>query len=166
MEQLVKIEDYVLENMSNAGVVSQGTIQPFLPDFKKSTIQSEANKVIANVKDGNMSALEAHLFAKALIKISVDIIKETLKEAENEVAVYEKGSGIKGAKFSIANVPDVYDFDFDLEYYNLQLKANERKQMLKEAIKSSGTIIDGDGIEVPKCPVKTYGGTTIKVEFK
>jgi hypothetical protein len=166
MEQLVKIEDYVLESMANAGIVSSGTVQPFLPDFKKSTIQSEANKVILNVLDGNMSALEAHLFAKALIKISADIIKETLKHAETEAATYEKNSVIKGANFSIANVPDIYDFDYDLEYYNLQLKANDRKQMLKEAIKSNGTIIDGDGIEVPKCPVKTFGGTTIKVEFK
>jgi Tol biopolymer transport system component len=166
MEQLVKIEDWVLDRMASSGLASSETIQPFLPDFKKSTIQSEANKVILNVLDGNMSALEAHLFAKALIKISADIIKETLKHAETEAATYEKNSGIKGAKFSIANVPDIYDFDFDLEYYNLQLLANDRKQMLKEAIKSNGTIIDNDGIEVPKCPIKTFGGTTIKVEFK
>jgi len=166
MQNLVKIDSHILEGMAAHNVASPDTFTPFMPDFKKSTIEAEALQIVQQVNDGNMSALQAMLMAKALVKMADIINSNIVDNAINEVELYPKGKGdAYGAKFEIMNTPTTYDYDSDSEYQRLNNDAKKRRDLLATALKTDGVIFDQDGAEVPRVPIKSNGGTTVKVTF-
>jgi len=165
--ELIKTTKTFLEGVASYNLASPETIQPFLPDFKKATIQAEATNIVQRVKDGEISALQAHLMAKALVKMADIIVDQTKAETITEAATYGKHEAeIFGASFQIANTPDTYDFESDQEYKELSDALKKRRELLTQALKTIAIMADINGVEIPKVPVKTYGGETIKVTFK
>jgi hypothetical protein len=165
--ELVKIDTTFLEGIAAYNLSSPESLQPFLPDYKKETIQAESMQVVQRVKDGEISALNAHLMAKALVKMADVIVDQTKAETIKEAATYGKDqSTLFGASFQVANSPNTYDFESDTVYAELNEQLKKRRELLSQSLKTTADMVDINGEVIPKVPVKSHGGETLKVTFK
>jgi hypothetical protein len=96
-----------------------------------------------------------------------------LKKAE-ELYTLDKPYSLNGVKFSVQNTGDRMDYEADPIYAALAKKLKDREALLKSALKSD-TALFAEALdeqtgevyaqEVPKVPVKTFGKTTLKLEY-
>ena len=166
--EIVKIDTTFLEGVTTYNLASPESIQPFLPNYKKDTIQAEAMTIVQRVKDGEISALNAHLMAKALVKMAEIIVEQTKEETMKDARFYSVGQNFnfKSASVIIANSPNTYDFESDSVYATLNEQLKARRELLSHALKTTADMVDDNGELIPRVPVKTYGCETLKVTFK
>jgi hypothetical protein len=63
------------------------------------------------------------------------------------------------------NTGDRKDYSSDPIYADLERQLKERKELLDTAFKSTKPMYDEHGAEVPKVPIKTFGGEVLKIKF-
>jgi hypothetical protein len=68
-------------------------------------------------------------------------------------------------KISHGNTGDRLSYEDDIVYKDILKALKEREELLKLAYKSSETIFDSKGVEVPKVSVKTPSSSYIKVNY-
>jgi cell fate (sporulation/competence/biofilm development) regulator YmcA (YheA/YmcA/DUF963 family) len=105
-----------------------------------------------------------------------EVVTAALSELKKADALYDidKGYSLNGVKFSVANTGDRMDYEFDPIYKAINKKLKDREALLKSALKSDTPLfaeaLDEEtgevyAQEVPRIPVKTFGKTTIKLEY-
>jgi hypothetical protein len=88
------------------------------------------------------------------------------KSAREKVSgVPEKNYKAFGCEFSTMNTGDRKDYSSDPIYADLEKQLKERKDLLDTAFKSTKPMYDDYGVEVPKVPIKTFGGEVLKIKF-
>jgi hypothetical protein len=88
------------------------------------------------------------------------------KSARDKVnGVPEKNYKAFGCEFSTMNTGDRKDYSSDPIYADLERQLKERKELLDTAFKSTKPMYDEHGAEVPKVPIKTFGGEVLKIKF-
>ena len=92
---------------------------------------------------------------------------ETFEKSAREKVngVPEKNYKAFGCEFSTMNTGDRKDYSSDPIYADLERQLKERKDLLDLAFKSTQPIYDEHGAEVPKVPIKTFGGEVLKIKF-
>ena len=105
-----------------------------LYDFKETTLIKMADDICNEVAEGNTSALNMIVQAKAMDFISKEIIKIVKDTALYEAEGYSKADSIlNGAKFSIGSTGDTLNYKDDFEYSDLEGQLKFRKDQLKKA---------------------------------
>ena len=101
-----------------------------------------------------MDPLEVHVMAKR-IKIFIDeLIVCNKSDAEDQLITGQLH--YYNAKVSKTNGATILDYEADETYKSLKEMLNERKTLLDAAFKMKDEIFDGDGVLVPKVPIKGY----------
>lgn len=137
-----------------------------LENYTDEVIESTAYSFIESVENGEENALEMYIFGKALQKIGETISKNIITSAITEASKHTD-KNLKGATFEVKYNPTTYDFENDKVYNGLAEALKIRKDLLNEALKSKGIVIDEDsGEQIPKVPVKKHGDQNISVSFK
>jgi hypothetical protein len=113
-----------------------------------------------------MDSIEVYTFMKKLTDYAgkyMEVVKG--KAIEYLTARGGKDVALYGSKITIRNGYDVLDYTKDPIYSELQEKLKERQELLKMAHKHKGQYFDGDGIEVPKVPVKSATSDSIIYKY-
>lgn len=138
-------------------------------ELSKDSLNNNIQAITEGIENGEIDALQAHLYFKAVQNVAKQVVDNTLSDAIAEADNYGKDNKKFGAEFSIKNSPDTLDYEQDEEYKRLNEQLKERKKLLNDAHKASQdgrSIIDESGEVVPVVPVKKHGGQTISVSFK
>jgi hypothetical protein len=123
------------------------------------------SEMASMVLNGNISPLK--VFAEATKKEQAyKELKTVIKDAViEEVRTYgNKGTRVAGCVITERNTGARYDYEADQEYKDIKTELKEREKLLKHRALSKDAIFDGDGVEVPKIPVKDYGTATVAVK--
>jgi chromatin segregation and condensation protein Rec8/ScpA/Scc1 (kleisin family) len=95
-------------------------------------------------------------------------LKEFINALESElrsnIIITEKHTE-NGVEFSLRNTGDRLDYEADEIYKELSDKLKDRTELLKTSFKSKDTIYDGEGVEIPKVPIKSVGKQVINLKF-
>lgn len=133
-------------------------------ELSKSTIEVQADNIIANVIDGFDSALELDVklkYVEETIKLARGKIKENVqKESDKGVNSYQ-GCTVSKKKGSYR-----LDYSKDKVYSDIEKELEERKKLLDQAYNSTAILVINDGEIVPKVPVKTWVADSISYTFK
>ena len=105
--------------------------------------------------------LEILQFAKKLLYFATEFKEEAEKEAK---LVWETHK-IDYPSMSYTTGGTIYDWDKDPVYASIKLMLEQRTELLKTAVKMKEQIFDGEGTEVPKCPIKGYRKDSINVKI-
>ena len=107
-----------------------------LDSFKEIDIIKIADKVKADIVEGNTKGLPAYVQAKALEKLAKEIIKRIADIAIDESTDYGKDDSVfNGASFTLSKTPLALNFEQDEEYKQLNTALKARKQKLSDAYK-------------------------------
>lgn len=132
----------------------------------KADIQT-AGKIAARVEleAGNHNPLQRFILAKRTSEFLESYMAELKSSALNEAEKHGKGASVYNSKIDIHSTGARYDYEADPVYVELQEKVKLRKDLLDLANKSKEPIFDGEGIEVPKVPLKSAGSTTLAIIY-
>jgi len=132
-------------------------------ELSKATIEVQADNLIVQVIDGFESALE--------VDVKLKFIEETVKNARGKINLLAMGEAAKGVK-SIDGCTitqkvggKTLDYEKDPGYAKIKKQLDGRKELLDTAFKTDGYLVDSDGLEVPKVPVKKWIKDSISYTF-
>jgi hypothetical protein len=171
MKQLILIEENTLEGLTRENLVSPESMKPFDGlaidyNYSKDYLASVAQNIIEAVDEGFADPLEIHVMGKALIQIGSALEKSTKESASMKATEQGRKGSFKGCEFQLRNGATYYDYSADPMYADLEAKLKARKEALNQALKTDLTIVDENGEEVQKVPVKGGGGETLNISFK
>lgn len=135
-------------------------IERFKSNLSKSEIKNMAIDTVRKYLDST-SALDVLSFAKKLILFSDTLVKEAETEAKM-VWDQEKGNY---PNMNYTQGGTIYDFDKDPVYKSIKKMLADRTELLKTALKIDSDVVDGDGVIVPKVPIKGYRKDSINVKI-
>lgn len=131
--------------------------------MSKNEIQLEAQHQLEQVwEQGEIDEWKL-LAITARNKAFWETFEKSAREKVNGVP--EKTYKAFGCEFSTMNTGDRKDYSEDPFYADLEFRLKQRKELLDLAFKSSEPIYDQYGCEVPKVPIKTFGGEVLKIKF-
>ena len=136
------------------GILSLGKVE--LATYGK----MEAERLI---EEGWADPVQLMINSKKYLEV-LTAFNKSMKEAT--IAELEKSNGKReegSTKVALGNTGDRLDYAADPIYVELKAKMDARVALLKLAAKSSDSIYDHMGIEVPKVPVKTFGEMVPKI---
>jgi hypothetical protein len=135
--------------------------------LSKELINSEAERIIQSLENGEIDPLKAYVIVKYYEKL-IDQIKAKLEsEARGEAYKYEKGASVFGATIGISSTGQRLDYDSDTVYSELKSKVKAREDLLKTAFKMKESILDEEtGEIVPKVPLKSPAKETLVITIK
>ena len=132
----------------------------------KHEIQELAENSIENVLNGEASALETFIDARKQAEYYTKIAEAVKDLAIEERELYkEKRLKMKGAAIELSYSGDRLQYDDDTTHKELNQALKKRARELKDAYNSEHTIVDCDGVVIPKVSVKTHGKQIIKVSY-
>lgn len=135
----------------------------FEKGISKGKITLASQLTVEEVQSGNLNPLEIYIRSKAYIQYFTDIAKNIQGDVIEEIEKYGKGEKVLSCKIELTNTGEGLDYESDEIYADLKKQLKEREELLKTAYKSSATLVDQDGVEVPKVPVKTHSSQTPKI---
>jgi hypothetical protein len=131
--------------------------------MSKNEIQLEAQHQLEQVwEQGEIDEWKL-LAITARNKAFWETFEKSAREKVNGVP--EKTYKAFGCEFSTMNTGDRKDYSSDPIYADLERQLKERKDLLDTAFKSTKPMYDEHGAEVPKVPIKTFGGEVLKIKF-
>jgi hypothetical protein len=131
--------------------------------MSKNEIQLEAQHQLEQVwEQGEIDEWKL-LAITARNKAFWETFEKSAREKVNGVP--ERNYKAFGCEFSTMNTGDRKDYSSDPIYADLENQLKQRKELLDLAFKSNQPIYDEHGAEVPKVPIKTYGGEVLKIKF-
>ena len=131
--------------------------------MSKNEIQLEAQHQLEQVwEQGEIDEWKL-LAITARNKAFWETFEKSAREKVNGVP--EKNYKAFGCEFSTMNTGDRKDYSSDPIYADLERQLKERKDLLDLAFKSTKPMYDEHGAEVPKVPIKTFGGEVLKIKF-
>lgn len=122
--------------------------------------------IVASVKEGLFDPLRVYASINGIKKSIEDVKPELEKHAMEEADKFGKSFSKAGVEFSIRNGSQTLDYEADEVYKERKESLKAREEMLKMAFKSKETFFDGEGVEVPKVPVKSFTKDSLVVKFK
>jgi hypothetical protein len=129
---------------------------------KRELEQAGAQRAADLMASGELDEYQALASAERL-KVFATSYCEQLRRDIHQLP--EKNYKAHGVEFSMRNTGDRYDWEFDDVYLSLKNQLKQREDLLKVALKSDAPIYDADGVQVPKCPVKSSGGEVLTLKF-
>jgi hypothetical protein len=131
--------------------------------MNKNEIQLEAQHQLEQVwEQGEIDEWKL-LAITARNKAFWETFEKSAREKVNGVP--ERNYKAFGCEFSTMNTGDRKDYSSDTIYADLENQLKQRKDLLDVAFKSTQPIYDEHGAEVPKVPIKTFGGEVLKIKF-
>ena len=131
--------------------------------MSKNEIQLEAHHQLEQVwEQGEIDEWKL-LAITARNKAFWETFEKSAREKVNGVP--ERNYKAFGCEFSTMNTGDRKDYSSDPIYADLENQLKQRKELLDLAFKSTQPIYDEHGAEVPKVPIKTFGGEVLKIKF-
>ena len=131
--------------------------------MNKNEIQLEAQHQLEQVwEQGEVDEWKL-LAITARNKAFWETFEKSAREKVNGVP--ERNYKAFGCEFSTMNTGDRKDYSSDTIYADLENQLKQRKDLLDVAFKSTQPIYDEHGAEVPKVPIKTFGGEVLKIKF-
>jgi hypothetical protein len=125
----------------------------------------EANKIIEQVKEGDLNPLEVYVKHIKQKKLHESISKEVYKLAIEEAEKYDQKTFREyDSEINISGTGKKYNFEEDLEYFTLKSQLKEREELLKKAVLIKEDIVGEDGEVVPKVSLKSAGGTKLTIK--
>ena len=115
--------------------------------------------------EGFVNALDITAQARKATEYLGAFIKATDSAARMEVAQYGGTRGALGVEFSMGSTGDRINYDLDPIYLELKNKLKAREVLLKVAKNAQENIFDGEGIEVPRLPLKTASREILKAKL-
>ena len=135
-----------------------------------SSTKREINELGANmieaVKNGEADALPELIETKKNIELLKAYEEELKPFAIQERELYaDKRLPMNGAYVELSYSGDRLNYDDDPIYKELNKALKNRVKELKEAYKCEHTIVDCEGVVIPKVGVKTHGKQIIKISY-
>lgn len=134
---------------------------------KKELQQMAKDNVKALADSGYLEAGQKYAKLSAFM-IYAEAFKKELKDyAIDEVLMEDNSRAQMGnVLLEIANSGDRLDYDADPVHKALNVQLKARQKELKNSRSTTNIVVDPDGAEVPKVPVKTPSSTIIKATIK
>jgi len=123
--------------------------------IKVSDLELKLKEVQSAIVNGELDALEVYSVTSVMekqIKAFNGIAKGYAKDEADKYS--SKSFEAFGKTFEIRNGGTLPQYEDDPIYSEMKAKLKEREELLKTALKSSDTIYDSEGLEVPKVSVK------------
>ena len=139
-------------------------------DIKKGDIEDKIEKIVQQVEDGNIDALETFVQLKAIKEIAEKTMKEIQGDAITQFSKHgEKMVSQLGVETSVvAGIKAKLNYDQDGDVVRLTEELKNRKKTLDTAFdyykKGMELVLDGE--VVPVVDVKGYAPEFIKCSFK
>jgi hypothetical protein len=144
-------------------ITSEQEFSALLPELNKREIEAYAMAKANDLfEQGEMDEWKL-LAITARNKAFWETFEKSARKKVNGVP--ERNYKAFGCEFSTMNTGDRKDYSSDPIYADLENQLKQRKDLLDVAFKSTQPIYDEHGAEVPKVPIKTYGGEVLKIKF-
>lgn len=135
----------------------------FEKGISKNNITFASQRTVDEVKNGDLNPLEIYIRSKAYIQYFTDVAKNIQNDVIEEIEKYGKGDSVLSCKIEVTNTGDRLNYESDEVYADLKKQLKEREELLKTAFKSNATLVDEDGLEIPKVPIKTHSSQAPKI---
>ena len=135
-------------------------------ESSKREIKELAENSIEAVLNGDASGLETYIDARKqeeYYKKIGEAVKDIAIEEREQYA--EKRLSLKGTFIELSYSGDRLDYDDDPIHKELSKALKNRVKELKEAYKCEHTIVDCEGVIIPKVGVKTHGKQIIEISY-
>lgn len=147
-------------------------LQVTVKDVTKSEITAIAESIFQQVDEGEISALDVIIKAKALEDVSKQLVDKVKKMAIEEAEAYDKGERKRfGVVFELSDGVTTYSYDHNPDWVELNDKieklTEKRKEIeseMKTAIKYGG-ITKENGDFIPAALIKSAGAQQIKIKI-
>jgi hypothetical protein len=144
-------------------ITSEQGFAALLPELNKREIEAysiaKANDLFEQGEFDEFQVLAVAERHKVATETFCKEVRQRIKELP------EKNYKAYGCEFSTMNTGDRKDYSSDPIYADLEKQLKQRKELLDLAFKSTQPIYDEHGAEVPKVPIKTFGGEVLKIKF-
>jgi len=132
----------------------------------KTEVKELGSNMIEAVKNGEADALPELIETKKNIELLKAYEEELKPFAIQEREMYpDKRLPMNGAYVELSYSGDRLNYDDDPIYKQLNEALKNRVKELKEAYKCEHTIVDCEGVVIPKVGVKTHGKQIIKISY-
>ena len=123
--------------------------------IKVSDLELKLKEVQSAIVNGELDALEIYSVTSVMEK-QIKAFNAIAKGYAKDEADKYSGKSFEafGKTFEIRNGGTLLQYEDDPIYAEMKAKLKEREELLKTALKSSDTIYDSEGLEVPKVSVK------------
>ena len=122
----------------------------------------DANALLA---EGFVNALDMIAQGRKAIEYLTAFTKGFDSEARAELSLFGGEKNSLGATFSLGSTGDRIDYDLDPIYLDLKEALKARETLLKVAKYAKENIFDGEGIEVPRLPLKSASREVLKIRL-
>ena len=114
--------------------------------------------------EGFTNAVNLVALARKAIAYLTSYHQELDSDARTECMGREEVEAL-GVKFSLSSTGDRLNYDLDQVYADLKQKLKDREMLLKTAKKMDNEIFDGDGVAVPKLPLKAASKEILRAKL-
>lgn len=106
-------------------------------------IIEQISKGVQAVEDGNQGALELYAQLTSISKECELAKQQILESVQTEAEMYSEKT-FKQGRFEFTKVPSRgrYDYSNDVQWTKIKKQLDERQQLMKDACKTTGIIID------------------------
>lgn len=137
-----------------------------VPLLGKAEIRDAASGFVKNILDeGTTNSLDAYIAFRKIQEFIATALSDLEFSAMTEQAKYGKLACVNGVEVGFKQGYAMLDYGKDSEYARLSELLTKRKEQLNMAHKAGNAIIDEDGEQIERVPVKSYSKDSLTLKY-
>lgn len=132
--------------------------------LNKSSLQELGKaEALRLIDEGFHDSIELMIFSRKYTEF-LTAFNSALKDNAGDILTQNgRKMDVMGSKIAMTNGATYYNWEDDATYADLKRQLDQRKELLKAALKQDADIIDGDSAVVPKVGVARRNPDSIKI---
>jgi len=115
------------------------------------------------IEEGHITPIKAWVILKQMEKAITALLSDSILRDRVYMLTDTNVQEIENFEVKKSTGGPMLDYAADHKYVELEFLLKERKELLDASFKTKETIFDGEGVEIPKVPIKSYRKDSITV---
>jgi hypothetical protein len=115
------------------------------------------------IEEGHISPIKAWVTLNQMQKAIAALISDSILRDRVYMLTDTNVQEIENFEVKKSTGGPMLDYAADHKYVELEFLLKERKELLDASFKTKETLFDGEGVEIPKVPIKSYRKDSITV---
>jgi len=115
------------------------------------------------IEEGHISPIKAWVTLNQMQKAIAALLSDSILRDRVYMLTDTNVQEIENFEVKKSTGGPMLDYAADHKYVELEFLLKERKELLDASFKTKETLFDGEGVEIPKVPIKSYRKDSITV---
>jgi hypothetical protein len=115
------------------------------------------------IEEGHISPIKAWVTLNQMQKAITALLSDSILRDRVYMLTDTNVQEIENFEVKKSTGGPMLDYAADHKYVELEFLIKERKELLDASFKTKETLFDGEGVEIPKVPIKSYRKDSITV---